>query len=113
MAATEWAVVSEDKFIGAYVSTGLLDAWFLNPFYPIAETPLSKWLMEQVGYQKPVPPSPGPARPEYGQGWPVWSNAPVQISGDGFTELQIVYMTQAAYEALPVKDKHTMYVLEG
>lgn len=110
MAATEWAVVSEDKFIGAYVTTGLLDAWFLNPFYPIAETSLSKWLMDQVGYIKPPEPTPGLPRPEYGQGWPVWSASPTQI---GVGELQIVRMTQAEYEALPVKDKFTMYVLEG
>lgn len=110
MAATEWKVINESSMTGAYTVDHSLDGWFLNHAWPIAETPFSKWLMEQVDYIKPPEPNPVQPRPAYGQGWPVWSASPTQI---GVGELQIVRMTQAEYEALPVKDKFTMYVLEG
>lgn len=76
MAATEWQVFKDASVAGAYMVEHRLDGWFLNHAWPIAETSLSKWLMEQVGYIKPPEPTPSLPRPEYGQGWPIWGGSP-------------------------------------
>lgn len=76
MAVTEWKVFNEDKYLGAYVVDGLLDRWFQQSHWPVAETPLSQWLMEQVSYEKPEPESVPLYRPAHGQGWPTWAANP-------------------------------------
>ena len=98
MAVTEWKVINESSMAGAYTVDHSLDGWFLYRAWPIAETSLSKWLMEQVDYIKPPEPTSGLPRPELGQGWPVWSASPTQVGAGG---LQVVRMTQAEYAALP------------
>lgn len=66
--ATSWAPAYEQhgpvtRVTAAYVVSGLLDRWFRQPLLPIAETPLSRWLMDEVGYVKPAPPSAGGGAP--------------------------------------------------
>lgn len=57
------------RVAAAYVVTGLLDEWFLQSRLPVAETPLSQWLMDEVGYLKP-PAEVIVAVPSSGRGWP-------------------------------------------
>lgn len=69
MAATEWAVPHEQSLVGAYVKGHALDGWFEQSAYPATETPLSRWLMNQVGYA--VPPRPHTVYPPTsGRGYP-------------------------------------------
>lgn len=77
--ATSWAPFSEGKIVSAYVVDGTLDGWFKQPFWPVAETPLSQWLMAEVGYEKPEPDFVEVARPREGQGWPVWGSSSVEV----------------------------------
>lgn len=72
----EFVPFNEDKFVSAYVVDGTLDGWFQQPFWPVAETPLSQWLMAEVGYEKPEPANVPIYRPPHGQGWPVWAANP-------------------------------------
>lgn len=111
MAATSWAPINNDKYISAYVVSGRLDGWFQQKLFPVSETVLSSWFMDEVGYIRPPEPVVGSpfVRPEYGQGWPVWAAAPVQLD----VGLEIVRISQAEYDVLDVKNKSTVYVLEG
>lgn len=111
MAATSWEPTSQDKYISAYVVSGRLDGWFQQGLFPVFETELSHWLMDEVGYIKPPPlETESPVqRPAFGQGWPIWAAAPTRVS----LGLEIVRLTQAAYDALEIKDKSTVYILEG
>lgn len=66
MVTTAWAAAYElhepvTRIAAAYVVSGLLDRWFQQTHLPIAETPLSHWLMDEVGYVKPPPSTGGPA----------------------------------------------------
>lgn len=76
MAVTEWVAINQDRVLGAYVVDGLLDRWFQQTHWPVAETPLSQWLMDQVGYEKPEPEFVSLFRPQQGQGWPIWAANP-------------------------------------
>lgn len=76
MGATEWSVFAADGILSAYVVDGTLDGWFQQPYWPVAETPLSQWLMAEVGYEKPEPEYVPIYRPPHGQGWPVWAANP-------------------------------------
>lgn len=67
--------INQDKYIAAYVVDGLLDRWFQQTHWPVSETPLSQWLMNEVSYVKPAQPR-MILREQFGQGWPVWSNSP-------------------------------------
>lgn len=75
MAVTTWAPAYEQhglvtRVAGAYVVTGLLDDWFQQPYLPIAETSLSRWLMGEVGYVKPPPSGGGAPAPTTGRIYP-------------------------------------------
>lgn len=75
MAATAWVPAYEQhgpvtRVAAAYVVTGLLDRWFQQPHLPIAETPLSHWLMAEVGYVKPPPSGGGIPAPTTGRIYP-------------------------------------------
>ena len=58
------------KTVAAYVVNGNLDRWFTQTFLPVAETKLSDWLMADVGYTRPPPPTTGAPAPVVGRGWP-------------------------------------------
>lgn len=77
MATEAWEPVYElanparpAKTVGAFVVNGNLDRWFVQTFLPVAETPLSGWLMKDAGYVKPPPPTTGAPTPVTGRGWP-------------------------------------------
>lgn len=69
MSVTTWEPYYEmsgtiSKVASGYVVTGLLDRWFLQSHVPVAETPLSHWLMDQVGYVPPPTPGGGGGSPQ-------------------------------------------------
>lgn len=75
MAATVWEPAYElnrpvTRVTAAYVVTGLLDRWFRQPHLPVAQTPLSHWLMDQVGYTPPPVDGAGPPIPTTGRIYP-------------------------------------------
>lgn len=60
MAATEWAPAYElhgdiTRVAAAYMVEGRLDSWFTQPHLPVAQTPLSVWMMDELGYIAPAP----------------------------------------------------------
>lgn len=74
MTATSWEPVYElhapiTRVTAAYVVTGLLDRWFLNPHLPVAENSFTTWLMDETGYVRP-PAEVIVAVPSSGRGWP-------------------------------------------
>lgn len=41
------------KVAAAYIVTGTLDAWFMQPFLPVANNDMGRWLMNDAGYVEP------------------------------------------------------------
>lgn len=114
MPATSWAPVYEQhgapvKITSAYVLSGQLDRWFTQSFLPIAETPLSTWMMQETGYTKPAPPSSGGALvPSSGRGWPMRGRA----GGGGGAPAVAAWWTTDDPSSVPVGAQVGDFVLD-